>query len=175
MSKAKDIPFLASIKQASQDEKMYLGDIAAVTDMLELYVEDAMEWLDEVSDADWQERVEMQAEYMARIFLGLKDRLNVTNSRVQGDQWEEVPSWNKAGAIDVFVSKWLGVDENEPLERMKGAFIHLIADIFELVEWAEDQDVDDEMLKGNIEGVIEKYANCLIGVCPKITGMLEDI
>ncbi len=155
IDKGSEALFVNSLSSIAKDG--YLGDVWVVSSVLReaayrFFAE--LPKLKHVSDIDGLIR-SVGKKYM-RIFLG------------SNNKYRPVRNWNMPGAIDVFVAKWCGVDEDKPTDRMIGGFASMIDELVDLELMAKDPDIEKKQWDWQIEAIFEKYSMLFMGITPPL-------
>jgi len=133
----------------SSDEHQYLADPRVAHALLSDVLQQAMFAVDSERFAALVETIAMRT---ARTFLG--------------GQADYVPlrKWNEPGGIDVFLAKWLGVDELDPTRRVAGAIVAMLEEAMDIAVDASSMAAKARDWQWRIDELLDRYAALFIGL-----------
>lgn len=153
--------FRVALGAASNTDTMaYLGNPQVVESILRMGALEVFQGLSGKQPTQVEDFVYQIAIKTMKPFLG-EDR-----------NYKPLPGWNKKGAIDTFIAKWVGIDEMLPLARLAGAFIHMISELMDIENYASVSGVKDEEWNFQVEGIFTWYTRLLLGVSPPQQALL---
>lgn len=86
----------------------------------------------------------------------------------QNPAYTPLRNWNEPGRIDVFVAKWAGSSEVNPLDRMEHGVLRFAEAVLELVDYAGQPGVLEEQWQWQLDALIEKWTCLFMGVSPAV-------
>jgi hypothetical protein len=141
----------AGITQAAKPN--YLGDIQVVEYLLREFARTAINRRNPPEDPKPNnEKDKQDCLKLADILLG------------QNPLYTPMPSWNKPGQIDEWIAQELNVKNETPQEVVACAFAEFLADIYALYNLACQPNTKDEQWTPQIDLIVGKYRNLLLGV-----------
>lgn len=150
-----DIPFVESLGNIERSEHVpYLGDQSVLESILRnvtANVMDAITWKGS-NETTRMKVIRRERTKAAKILLGR------TRSHMP------IRKWNRAGGIDVFCAKWLGLAETDPLERMEHAVMLYINECIELTDVVEIHGIKDEAWVWQLDAILQRYVLYFLGV-----------
>jgi hypothetical protein len=128
----------------------YLGNAKAVTNLLRSFAARMM-MTDFTNGQALVNAVDKAARRLAKVFLG-------QDPKFPG------PKWNTPGQIDTYLAKWCGVDSQDPVERVAGALVDMMTELYQLSSDVEAQKLIKEQWQGAAGAVIKKYTALFLGL-----------
>lgn len=128
----------------------YLGDWQTVNGLLRTYAHQVLT-ADHASAQDLRRAADRGARLLARAFLG------------QDKRYAVLP-WNSPGQIDVYVARRCGIQSDDPEERVAGALVRMVADLYTLAQTIENQQLVNEQWTGEAGDTIRRCTNLLMGM-----------
>lgn len=137
------------------DQKMnYLGNPTVIETLLRTLVHDVIEAKKSPTNVMRMNLVTKIINSAAKILLG------------GNPNFVPMRNWNKAGAIDEFIAKWVGSSESHPHNRIVHSLLIFINSVFELGRYADDPDVLKEHWDWQLDALIQKYVGLFLGIDP---------
>ena len=136
--------------EAASTEKPYLGDWQTVNGLLRNFAQRVLTH-DHAHPDEFAQTVDHASRELAKTFLGF-------NKAYAG------PKWNTPGNIDTYLAHRLGVDSHDPEERVAGALLQLLQDLYELANTAQQQKLIGEQWAGEAGDIMRRYCNLFLGI-----------